>query len=82
MKHKDIILISFVVIVSGIFSYIVTSYLFASPKDRQEQVEVVEKITTDFPEPDKRYFNNESVNPTQTIRIGEGTNASPFNPAN
>lgn len=79
MKQKDIALIILAGFVSAILSYFVSNALFASPKDRQEQVEVVEAITTDFPTPDKRYFNPESINPTQLIQIGDNPNAQPFN---
>lgn len=79
MKQKDIILIVVVVFVSGVISLIVSNLLFSSPKNRQEKVEVVEPITADFNQPDKRYFNSQSIDPTQIIRIGDNTNDQPFN---
>ena len=79
MKQKDIALIIAVIAVSGILSLIVGRLVFAAPKDRQQKVEVVEAITTEFSQPDPRYFNTQSINPTQLIRIGEGSNATPFN---
>lgn len=79
MKQKDVALIILVGFVSAVLSYFVSNALFASPKDRQEEVEVVEPITTDFPTPDKKYFNPESINPTQLIQIGDNPNAQPFN---
>lgn len=78
MKQKDIAIIVAVVFVSGILSYFVSNTLFASPDSLQTEVEVVEPITAEFPEPDTRYFNENSVNPTQTITIGEGQNQQPF----
>lgn len=82
MKQKDILLIVVVIITSAIFSIVLSSILFTSPKNRQEKVEVVDKITTDFQEPDSKYFNSDSVNPTQVIRIGENPNNTPFNQQN
>ncbi|TXG77368.1 hypothetical protein E6P97_01795 [Patescibacteria group bacterium] len=78
MKQKDIALIAIIVFVSGVVSFFVSSYLLVPSSDRTTQVEVVEPIVADFVQPDKAYFNEKSVNPTQTIEIGESGNPSPF----
>lgn len=79
MKRKDIATIVVVVIISGGLSLILSSVFISSPKKRSAKVEVVQKITSDFPEPNKKYFNDKSVNPTQLITIGNNTNTKPFN---
>ncbi len=79
MKQKDLPLIIIVVVVSAIFSFVVSNILFASPKDRKTKVEVVSPITSDFNQPDQKYFNAQSVNPTQLIQIGDSNNQQPFN---
>lgn len=78
MKQKDIAIIVIVVVISGMLSFFLSNALFASTEDLQTEVEVVEPITAEFPEPDKRYFNEASINPTQTITIGDGQNQQPF----
>lgn len=78
MKQKDIIIIIVAVFISGILSFILSSKIFAVPSDQQAEVEVIEPITAQFTEPDSRYFNNNSVNPTKPIRIGENQNKQPF----
>ncbi len=78
MKQKDIAVIAMVIVLSGIVSLFVSRLLFASPKNLKTKVEVVEPITADFPPPDPRYFNDKSINPTQTITIGDGQNQQPF----
>jgi len=78
MKQKDIAIIVVVVFVSGVLSYFISNALFNSSESLQTEVEVVQPITADFPEPDTRYFNKDSVNPTQTITIGDGQNQEPF----
>ncbi len=78
MKHKDITLIVLASIVSAIMSFFVSNLLFTADKNRQEKVEVVEKISTDFPKPDGKYFNANAVNPTQLIQIGDNPNPQPF----
>lgn len=78
MKQKDIIIIIVAVFISGILSYVISSQLFAIPKDQQAQVEVIEPISAEFTQPDSRYFNEDSVNPTEPIQIGENQNQQPF----
>ncbi len=79
MKQKDIAIIVVAVVISGVLSFVISSKLFAIPQDQQAEVEVIEPITSDFPQPDARYFNAKSVNPTQSIEIGEDQNPQPFN---
>lgn len=78
MKQKDIMLIIVVVFISGIGSLMLSNKLISSPKNRQEQVEVVEPITADLTQPDRKYFNANSIDPTQIIRIGDNNNNQPF----
>ncbi|HSW80489.1 MAG TPA: hypothetical protein VLG47_06950 [Candidatus Saccharimonadales bacterium] len=81
MKQKDIALLIAVVVFSAIASLVVSHYVFASPGNRQQTYAVVEVVKSDFPLPDARYFNKNSVNPTQLIQIGTTTNTNPFNGA-
>lgn len=78
MKQKDIALILVIVIVSGFISFLASRWIFAKPADRQQKAEVVDVITSDFPLPNSKYFNNNSVNPTQQIQIGGSNNPNPF----
>ncbi len=78
MKQKDIALIGVVIIVSVVISLFISKAIFAPPKNRQQQVEVVQRIATDFPKPDSRYFNSSAIDPTQLITISQSNNADPF----
>jgi hypothetical protein len=78
IKQKDIMLIAVLVIVSGVVSLLVSRFFFAKPADRQQQVEIVDVITSDFPTPPVKYFNNSSIDPTQSVQIGDNANANPF----
>lgn len=78
MKQKDIALIIVVAAVSAVISFLLSGWLFAAPEDRQQEVEKVDVITSDFEQPSSRYFNANSVNPTQDIKIGPGDNPNPF----
>ncbi len=79
MKQKDMALILVVVFMSVVFSIFVSKAIFTSPKNRQQQVVVVQPITSDFPQPDTSYFNSNSFDPTKAINIGQNQNTNPFN---
>lgn len=78
MKQKDILLLAMVVIISTVVALVVSNLLIGSPKKTEQQVETVQKITTDFPSPDKAYYNDQAINPTKDITIGNTNNPDPF----
>lgn len=78
MKQKDIALIAVIVVISAVASLLISKAVFASPEKRQQPVEVVEPISSDFATPDTRYFNSSAIDPTQTITIGGNANPDPF----
>lgn len=79
MKQKDVAMILIMVFISAVIAFVVSGQIFGSPKNREQKAEVVEAITPEFPPPPAKYFNGSSINPTQLITIGGGTNPSPFN---
>ncbi len=79
MKQKDLVLIIVIVFISGIISLLLSKAIFVTPKSRQQQVEIVQSITTDFTTPDSKYFNHNTFDPTQLITIGQNNNSNPFN---
>lgn len=80
MKQKDIAVIVVIVFMSAIFSFVITSALFGGKKVAQS-AEVVQPISSNFPPPDKHYFNKDAYDPTQLITIGNGANTDPFSGA-
>jgi hypothetical protein len=78
MKQKDVTLIAVVIIISAVISLVASKSIFASPKDRQQSVQVVQPITANFPQPDSHYFNSSAFDPTQSITVGQNNNANPF----
>lgn len=82
MKQKDITVIVFAVIISVLISVIVSKQFITAPKNRQQQVEVVTPITQDFNTPSNANFNENSIDPTQLIKIGDTTTKKPFNNPN
>ncbi len=79
MKQKDIALILVVSFISAVFSFFISNVLFGGSDKRNLTSDVVTAISTEFQEPNKKYFNETSIDPTQIIRIGDNTNAQPFN---
>jgi hypothetical protein len=78
MKRKDIALIAVVAIFAAIVSLLLTQTIFVAKKDRELTAEIVDPITSEFSLPSNTYFNKDSINPTQIIRIGDGTSSNPF----
>jgi len=78
MKQKDISLIVVIIIVSAVISLFVSKAIFVPPKNRQQKVDVVQPITSDFPAADTHFFNKNAVDPTRLIVIGQNSNTNPF----
>ena len=78
MKKKDLVAIIGVIIVSAIFSSVLSSKFLFTTKDREQKVEVILPISSTFNLPDKKIFNDKAVNPTKLIEIGLTTNDQPF----
>ena len=79
MKQKDIIIIIAVAVVSGIISYAAANFLFGGHKVYNLTAPTVQPISAVFQLPSTTYFNQQSIDPTQNITIGNSTNAAPFN---
>ena len=77
MKQKDIAVILVVAIVAAAISLVVTQTLFGSNK-RDLTAEKVDPISSEFKGPDTSVFNQNAVNPTQLIQIGDSNKPSPF----
>jgi hypothetical protein len=77
MKQKDIALIIIVVFISGMASFFVSKFVF-KVDGLKENVETVEAISAEFPVPDEKFFNSQSINPTQIIKIDGNGNTKLF----
>lgn len=78
MKSKDIGLLAVIAIVSGVVSILISNF-FISSGGKTVEVEVVSPITSEFNRPSVQYYNQNSINPTQEIRIEQDPNSKPFN---
>ncbi len=77
MKQQDIALIIVIVFVSGVASYFLSNSFISSPK-KDLKAAKIEPITAEFTEPSSAYYNKQSINPTQLIRIEDNKNEKPF----
>lgn len=82
MKQKDLALVLVIAFISALLSFFVSSKLIATPENRQQKVEVIDPIAAEMILPDSRYFNENSINPTQNSQIGSNTNPTPFSGKN
>lgn len=78
MKQKDIALLILIAGISGVVSFVASNFLFATPQNRQQQVAVVDPITTEFATPSKTFFNSNSIDPARLIEVGGNNNSNPF----
>jgi ABC-type maltose transport system permease subunit len=78
MKQKDIAMIIIMIFISALGSFFVSRLIVTSPENRSEKVEVVDKISSEFKQPNSKYFNSNSINPTKLIQIGDNPNPTPF----
>jgi len=78
MKSNDWTVIVAIVILSSLLSFGFTSYFIGNSKTNPVKVEQVEPLDSKFPLPNKEYFNEKAINPTQDITIGDADNTNPF----
>jgi hypothetical protein len=78
MKQRDILIIIGAAVVSGLFSFGISSLLFGSEKTYTLKAPTVDAITAEFKLPDSTYFNKQSIDLTKNITIGGSGNPTPF----
>ena len=78
MKQQDVAMIIVIVFISGVLSFFVSNKLISPPKHNLK-APIVQPISSEFNLPSQKYFNGESINPTQIIHIGDNTNQTPLN---
>ncbi len=77
MKKEDVAILGVIALFSIVVSLFVPKMLFGS--NHNLQVEKVPVITDSFEAPSHRYFNNQSLDVTPYIQIGNNNNITPFN---
>ena len=78
IKQNDIALIILIISFTLVVSWFAAGSVINSPDNRSQTVEVVRPISSDFALPPTSVFNDDAINPTELIQIGEGDNEKPF----
>jgi len=78
VKQQDVAMIIVIVFISGILSFFASNKLISPPKHNLK-APVVQPISSEFNTPSQKYFNDQSINPTQIIHIRDNTNQTPLN---
>lgn len=82
MKQQNLAIFGAVAFMSIVFALLITTSLFAPEKSQRMEAESVDPISSNFPSLNKKYFNANSINPVQTIQIGDNPNENPFTSIN
>lgn len=78
MKKNDIAAIVLIVAIAAVIAYFAADAFIGSPKNNPVQVEKVNSIEADFPQPDERVFNSKAIDPTVEIKGGGQSSDQPF----
>ena len=78
MRQQDIAMLVLIISLSLLFSFFIGGALFGGEDSRTAEVERVQPISPEFPQPDEAVFNKDAINLTETIQIGETTSTNPF----
>lgn len=78
MKKNDIAVLVLIVGLSLGLAYFLGQVLLGSTTADSVEVEQVEEISSDIVPPDPAIFNQDAINPSVPIRIGDSANQKPF----
>ena len=63
---------------SGIISLLLSNVFFAGSGAKNQKVETIDSITSDFKLPNKKYFNKDAVDPALLVQVAPNDNQNPF----
>lgn len=69
MKKTDIALLVVIVSISALIAYLGTNWVLGDPKERTEEVYVMEPISTEITPPDPNVFYEGAINPAVRVEI-------------
>lgn len=78
IKQSDLATLILVISISLVASFFIGNALINTPENRSSEVEVVSPISPDFVQPSTDIFNDNAINPTETIKIGNSNQNQPF----
>lgn len=78
MRKNDIALIILIVSIALVISFFVGKAVIGDPQNKPVMVEVAKPISDSFVAPSPAIFNDQAVNPTENITIGNSNKEDPF----
>lgn len=78
MKKNDIAAVVLIVAIAGIVSYFIANTVIGRPANNPIEVEQVTPIAPNFPTPDDRVFNSNSLDPTVEVEPSGQPGSQPF----
>ncbi|RYX79522.1 hypothetical protein EON76_02275 [bacterium] len=79
MKNTDVAAIILIASISMLVAYFVASAVIGAPGSESVKVKSVNKISSNVEQPDKTVFNNDAINPTVEVIIGDAQQAPASN---
>lgn len=78
MKKNEIALLVLIVAISIGIAYAVGQSIFGKATTKPVEVETVTTISSEIEQPSETIFNENAINPTVPVRIGDPSNQQPF----
>jgi len=78
MKKNEIALLILIIGVSIGIAYAAGQAIFGGTSAKPVDVETAEAISADVQRPEERIFNENAINPTVPVKIGDGSSQQPF----
>jgi len=78
MKQSDIAALILVIAFSLLGSWLIMGALIPEPTPQESEVELVDPISSEFPDPHPATFADGFLNPTELIEIDKADNQQPF----
>lgn len=78
MKKSDWALVILIVAVVGIAAYFIVNAILPSPTDNLQTAETAPVITSNVETPSDQIFNENAINPTVKVTIGDQGGQQPF----
>lgn len=72
MKKTDIAMIILIASISAVVAFFSAQALLGGEVNQPVKYQTAEKISSNIDEPDERIFNDNAINPTVEVFIGEG----------
>lgn len=78
MKKNEIALLILIVAISIGIAYAVGQSIFGKATTKPVEVETVTAISANIEQPNENVFNENGINPTVPVKIGDPSNQQPF----